>query len=298
MRSPKNKDLMLVDRIHPLYYAIPAMAIYFIFFIFPIFLNLGFAFTDWTAFKTEINFAGLENFRNLFNEFRLVNVAKNTFIYTITVSTFQNIFGFLLALALYKRNLVNNIFRAIIFFPCLVSMVVWGQLYTSILDPKGVLNKILSSIFFSDISVGWLGSRYFTIFVVAFVNVWVWTGFTMMIYITSINTIPPDIIDAGDIDGLTWFGRIKHIIVPLIMPGITINVIITLIGSMKEFDIIMVLTKGGPGRATEVFNTLIYEKIGAGLFGYSSALNLFLIVLIAVIAFPLYSQLSRRVVEL
>jgi len=293
-----NKNQVLIDRIHPLYYAIPAMVLYFIFFMFPILLNFGFAFTDWTAFKTEINFAGLANFRSLFNELRLINVLKNTVIYTITVATFQNVLGLLLAIALHKRTLLNNIFRAIIFFPCLVSMVVWGQLYTSILDPKGILNKILSTIFFTDISVGWLGSRYFTIFVVAFVTIWTWTGFTMMIYITSINTIPPEIIDAGDIDGLTWFGRIKNIIIPLIMPGITINIIIALIGSIKEFDIIMSLTKGGPGRATELFNTLIYEKIGAGHFGYSSALNLFLIVIIAAIAFPLYNRLSRRVVEL
>lgn len=298
MRSLKNSNYDLIDRMHPLYYAIPALILYFVFFILPIVLNFGFSFTNWTAFFKKIEFVGFENFRSLFKELRLLNVMKNTFIYTITVSFFQNLFGFLLAIALHKRTLINSIFRGIVFFPCLVSMVVWGQLYSSILDPKGILNTILSTIFLSDISAPWLGSRFFTIFVVAFVSVWVWTGFTMMIYITSINTIPSEIIDAGDIDGINWFGRIRHVIIPLIMPGITINVIITLIGSMKEFDVIQVLTKGGPGRSTEVFNTLIYEKVSSGLFGYGAALNLFLIILIAALAFPLYSRLSRRIIEL
>lgn len=298
MKLLKNSNYDLVDRMHPLYYAIPAMLLYFIFFLIPIVMNFGFSFTNWTAFFKEVQFVGLENFKSLFKEMRLLNVLKNTFTYVITVSFFQNVFGFLLALALHKRTLINSIFRGIIFFPCLVSMVVWGQLYSSILDPKGILNRVLSIIFFSDISVPWLGSRFFTIFIVAFVNVWVWTGFTMMIYITSINTIPSEILDAGDIDGINWFGRIKNIIVPLIMPGITINVIITIIGSMKEFDVIQVLTKGGPGRATEVFNTLIYEKISTGLYGYGAALNLFLILLIAAIAFPLYNRMSRRIIEL
>ena len=298
MRLFKSKNQELIDRMHPIYYAIPAMTVYFIFFLLPILLNVGYSFTNWTAFFKEVRFVGFENYRNLFNELRILNVAKNTFVYTITVSFFQNLFGFILAMALYKRTLINSIFRGIIFFPCLVSMVVWGQLYSSILDPKGILNTILSKLLFTDISVGWLGSRYFTLIVVAFVNVWVWTGFTMMIYITSINTIPSEIIDAGDIDGINWMGRVRHVIVPLIMPGITINVLITLIGSMKEFDVIQVLTKGGPGRSTEVFNTLIYEKVSTGLFGYGAALNLFLIILIAALALPLYNRMSKRIVEL
>jgi raffinose/stachyose/melibiose transport system permease protein len=288
----------LVDRMHPLYYAVPAMFFYFIFFLFPIFLNLGFSLTDWTVFTTKIGFAGFKNFIELFKNSEVLNILKNTFEFTIAVALLQNLFGFFLALALHKRTILNSIFRGIIFFPCLISMVVWGQLYSSILAPNGILNKILSAIFFSNISFGWLGSRYFTIFVVAFVNVWVWTGFSMMIYITSINTISSEIIDAGDIDGLSWFGRIRHITIPLIMPGITINIIISLIGSMKVFDIVMVLTKGGPGRATEVFNTFIYRQIGLGYYGYSAALNLILIIIVAAIAFPLYNFLSKRIVEL
>jgi raffinose/stachyose/melibiose transport system permease protein len=288
----------LFDRLHPLFYALPAIILYSLFFLLPILLNFGFAFTNWTVFHKAIQFVWIDNFRELLKELRLLLVLKNTLIFSVTVSVFQNLFGFLLALALEERTKLTAFFRAVIFFPCLVSMVAWGQLFTSILDPKGVLNAVISAVLSGNIAVPWLGSRLFTIFVVAFVNVWVWTGFTMMIYITSLNTIPAEIIDAAKIDGVGWLGKIRHVVIPLIMPGITLNVIISLVGSMKEFDVVTVLTKGGPGRSTEVFNTLIYEKIGAGLFGYASALNLLLIVLIAMLAFPLYRRMSRRVVEL
>jgi raffinose/stachyose/melibiose transport system permease protein len=90
---------------------------------------------------------------------------------------------------------------------------------------------------------------------------------------------------------------VRHIIIPLVIPGLTVNILISTIGSLKVFDIIMVLTKGGPGQATHVFNTWIYQTFGQGLLGYASAMNIVLIVLISLIAFPIYTQLSRRVVE-
>ena len=119
-----------------------------------------------------------------------------------------------------------------------------------------------------------------------------------MIYVAAINSIPPSIFEAAQLDGLRFFGMIRHVIIPLIIPGITVNILISTVGSLKVFDIIMVLTKGGPGNATHVFNTWIYETFGQGLLGYASAMNIFLIVFISLIAFPTYTQLSKKVVEL
>ena len=111
------------------------------------------------------------------------------------------------------------------------------------------------------------------------------------------NTIQEEIIEAAKIDGLGYFGMIRRIIIPLIIPGVTINIVISIIGSLKVFGIILVLTGGGPGGATQVFNTWIYETFSQGLLGYASAQNIFLILLISAIAFPIYIRLSRRAVE-
>jgi len=292
-----KKAKSAIEKVHPFYFAIPAMLIYFIFFIIPIFINMGTAFTDWNTYQSEINFIGFENFLEFFRSGEMGRLTKTTFLFTISVVALQNVFGFLLALALEKRTKLNNFLRAIFFVPAVIAIVVWGYLFQTILHPRGLLNEVLSFIFRADISIAWLGSVKWTIFVVATVNAWMWTGFTMMIYVAAMNAIPEEIVEAARIDGLGYFGMIRHIIIPLVIPGLTINILISTIGSLKVFDIIMVLTKGGPGRATGVFNTWIYETFGQGLLGYASAQNIFLILLISAIAFPIYIQLSKRVVE-
>lgn len=293
----KHSDARLRAQINPFYFAIPALVVYGVFFITPIILNMGTAFTDWSTYHTDFKFIGLDNFRRMVQNGDPIHITKNTIFFTITVVTLQNVFGFLLALALRGETRLNAFLRALFFYPAIVAIVVWGYLFQTILHPQGLFNNFLSAIFFSDIRIAWLGSIRYTIFVVGLVNTWMWTGFSMMIYVAAINSISPSIFEAAELDGLRFFGMIRHVIIPLIIPGITINILISTVGSLKVFDIIMVLTKGGPGNATHVFNTWIYETFGQGLLGYASAMNIFLIAFISVIALPIYTQLTKRVVE-
>jgi raffinose/stachyose/melibiose transport system permease protein len=296
--AKKYNDTNLRKQINPFYFAIPALIIYGIFFVIPIIINMGSAFTDWSTYHKTFSFIGLENFKRMVDNGDLIHITKNTIFFTVTVVTLQNIFGFLLALALRDESRVNGFLRALFFYPAIVAIVVWGYLFQTILHPDGLFNKFLSAILFTEVDIAWLGSVKFTIFVVGLVNTWMWTGFSMMIYVAAINSIPPSIFEAAQLDGLRFFGMIRHVIIPLIIPGITVNILISTVGSLKVFDIIMVLTKGGPGNATHVFNTWIYETFGQGLLGYASAMNIFLIVFISLIAFPTYTQLSKKVVEL
>jgi len=290
-------ETSILDRAHPFYFAIPACIVLFVFYLLPILLNLGYAFTDWSAYKPEVSFVGFANFRELIREGIALRVFKNSMLFTISMMILQNGFGFLLALMLEKKNKINTLIRIIIFTPCVVGAVIWGFLFSTILSRYGLLNSLLSRIFFTEVAIPWLGSVDFTIFTVGMVNAWMWTGFTMMIYINSINAIPQEVTEAAKIDGVNWFGMIKNVVIPLIMPGITINVVLSAIGGLKIFDLILALTRGGPAQSTEVFNTVIYEKFSSGLLGYSASLNLLLIVFIAAIAFPLYIKLSSKVVE-
>ena len=293
----KKRTYSAIDKIHPFYFAIPAIIIYGIFFIAPIFINFGTAFTDWNTYQSGANFIGFENFIKFIKSGDMLRVTKATFLFTVTVVLLQNVFGFFLALALEKSTRLNDFLRALFFAPAVIAIVVWGYLFQTILHPRGLLNTALSFVFNADITIAWLGSVNYTIFIVGLVNVWMWTGLSMMIYVAAINSIPEEIIEAAKIDGLGYFGMIRRIIIPLVIPGLTINILISTIGSLKVFDIVMVLTKGGPGRATGVFNTWIYETFGQGLLGYASAQNIFLIILISLIAFPIYIQLNKRVVE-
>ncbi|MBN1837092.1 MAG: sugar ABC transporter permease [Spirochaetales bacterium] len=292
-----RRHVNAIDRAHPFSFALPALVVYCVFFMVPIFLNIGTAFTDWNTYQTRMNFTGLENFRELVRSGDLLLVIKTTFYFTVTVVLLQNLFGFGLALALERKTRANDFFRGLFFVPAVIAIIVWGYLFQTILHPRGLLNNFLSFILRTDVRVAWLGSVRYTIFVVGVVNTWMWTGFSMMIYIAAINSIPEEILEAGRIDGLRFFGMVRHIIIPLVIPGLTVNILISTIGSLKVFDIIMVLTKGGPGQATHVFNTWIYQTFGQGLLGYASAMNILLIALISLVAFPIYIQLSKRVVE-
>ena len=280
------------------YFAIPAVIFYFVFFIAPTVVSLLLSFTDWTSYSSEINFIGIQNFIRLINEGTLLKVTRNTALFTIAIVILDNVVAFLLALALAKRTRFTVFFRALFFSPCLIAIIVWGYLFKNIFNMRGILNQVLSFVLNTKVTIQWLGSTQYSIFTAAFVVGWMWIGFHMMIYIASINAIPEDIIEAARIDGVNYFTMVGRIIIPLVMSSVTFNVLTSTIGGLRVFDVIWVLTQRGPGGSTETFNTWIFDTYARGFFGYSSAMNIIMITAIMIIAVPLYTSLSRKVVEL
>ena len=294
----RNRKPTLMEKQHPFYFALPATIVFFIFFILPILLGVYASFTDWNTFSSKIRFVGWENFKELFVGGRLLNSLKASILFTITVVVFENLIGFSLGLALHRQSRINELFRAVFFFPCVVAIVVWGFLFLTIMSTKGLLNEFLSAVAGTKVRIGWLASREYTIIVVGMVSVWIWSGFQMMIYVTSINAIPPELLEAARLDGVGFFRMIRDIIIPMIIPGMTMCIVLTIIGGLKAFDIVVVLTGGGPGRSTEVMNKYIFEMFSEGYFGFTAAANFLLIVFVSLIAFPVYIQLSKRAVQL
>ena len=292
----KNRKLNLPTN-YPIYFILPAAFFYFLLFFIPMIVNTGFAFTNWHMARDAIAFNGIENFIEMVKNARILTIAKNTFVFAITLVVLQNLGGFVLAMMLYQKSRLNEFFRAIFFAPAVLSVVVIGYVFSAILLQAGFLNRLLSTIFSSDIDIVWLGSTRFTIFIIVLVAVWQWSGFTMMIYIASINTIPVAVIESAKIDGVNYFQLIKNIIIPLIMPGLAVNIIIAIIGGLRVFDHIYVMTKGGPARSTEVFNSAIFETYSYSRFGEGIAMTLVLMILVAIIALPVYTILRKRFIE-
>ncbi len=293
-----KKEISAIDKQHPFFYAIPALIIYCGLYILPIVINIVTALSDWSTYTNEINFIGLENFKKLFETRQIMLVAKNSIIFTTVSVIVQNVVSFFLAVLLEKNTRFNRFFRAIFFLPALISIVVWGYLFQTMLLPKGVLNNIINSIFNVDISFAWLGSSTWAIYIAAIVFAWIWAGFTMIIYIAAMNAIPQEITEAAEIDGLGFFGMLTKIKIPLIIPAVSINLVISIVGGLKVFDLILIMTRMGPGGATEVFNTWIFGKYGQGFLGSASAVNIFMIIIVSVIVFPIYIKLTKRVVEI
>lgn len=279
---------------HPIWFVVPAFFVLTVFFLVPTLLNFVYSFTNWSSFKTSIDFTGVDNFTQLFSSGNLVADLRTTIIYAILVAVFQNVFGFALALLLERDTRLNRIARAAFFVPVIMSALAVGYVFQAILEPTGALNSILGFISGQAVNIPWLGSTTWTIVVVTLIHGWKWMGLAMLIYLAGLKTINGDVLEAARIDGASWLQTLQSIRFPLLAPAITFNVATSLLGSMNSFDIVQATTQGGPGGSTELLNIYIFRNFGEGLFGEATAMSLILLVLVMALAFPLIWSLRRR----
>jgi raffinose/stachyose/melibiose transport system permease protein len=273
---------------------LPAFLILIVFFFIPNILNFIYAFTDWSAFKNAINWAGFDQFETLASNNLLVSDIRTTIIFAVLVAIFQNVFGLSLALLLERDTRVNRTARAFFFLPVLMSALAVGYLFQALLRPDGALNGALSFLTGTTVSTAWLGSTTWTIVVVALVNAWKWTGLSMLIYLAGLKSMPEDILEAARIDGASWWKTLWGVRFPLLAPAVTFNVATGLLGSLNSFDVVQATTQGGPARSTEVLNIFIYHTFGTGLFALATSMSLILLILVAALAFPVIALLRRR----
>jgi raffinose/stachyose/melibiose transport system permease protein len=289
------------DKIYSIAWAVPALALYVILFVLPLVAGLYSSMTDWTMGKDVIRFIGLDNFAFILNDPELLGSIGNTFIYTAIVVVFKNLLGFSLAVAVNieigSRVRVNDFFRTVFYLPAVLSTIVIGVVFIRILHPDGLLNNILNSIGLSSLAADWLVDTKIVMVSIAGVSVWQWVGYHMAIYLAGMQGISHDYYEAAMIDGASSAKRLAKITVPLLMPTITINVILSLIGGLKGFSEVYALTGGGPGHASQVLTTEVLSKFGEGRWGLGTALNTLLLVLVAMICIPLLWQMRRQEVE-
>lgn len=224
----------------------------------------------------------------------------NTLTYSFSVTFVRNFLGLLLALLLNNAYLKGrNLFRTIMFLPYVIAPVVIGYLFTAIYNPnQGILNEALRTIGLGSLAKDWLNDPSTALFSTILTDVWRTTGFSMVIYLAGLQSIPPDLYESADIDGANSFWKLTNVTLPLLAPSVTINVVLALIGTMKVFVMILVLTNGGPGYATEVMNTYIMSTFSLGLYGSGTAANIILSLIITIIGLPVLLFLRRREIEL
>lgn len=278
--------------------AVPTLLVVSFFFLVPIALNTRLAFTDWSGFKSEINFIGLDNFRYMIKRGLLLRPVCITVFYAVIVMLLQNITGLFFALALEETNPLNGFFRSVFFIPVLISPVAAGYIWRGLLDPGGPANALFSAILPGEVRIAWLGNPSMALFIVAAVDAWKWVGFSTLVYIAGLNTIPRELKESAKMDGASPSRIFWHIKRPMLAPAFTFNITITLIGSMSAFDVVMATTMGGPGDSTRVLNIVMYQQFGNGLFGFATAATFTVTVMVIAVAIPLVSYLRSREIEL
>ncbi|CUN68823.1 sn-glycerol-3-phosphate transport system permease protein ugpA [[Eubacterium] contortum] len=281
-------------KIYSLWFLAPALTIFLVFFIIPMVISLFFSLTVWDFEK--FTFVGLDNFKMFFSE-RTLNIGIiNTLIYAALTSGLKVVLAFLIAVFLTSAIRTKNIIRLMVFFPNLVSTIAVGITFTAFMHPtKGGFNKFIE--FFGGTGIDWLGNADLALYSVIGTDVWKGLSIATMIYIAGISSIDKTYYEAAAIDGANGWQKIRLITLPLCRPAMNSVIILSFIGGLRCFDLIWTMTGGGPGFSTDVMASIVYKQYASGFYGLSTAGNVIMFILIAILAFPLQRFLQRREVE-
>jgi raffinose/stachyose/melibiose transport system permease protein len=279
---------------YPLWFLLPAAAVYLTFFLVPTFASFYYSLTRWTLFDQE--YIGLANYVQFFQEPSLVKGLTNTLIYAVVTSGLKVVIGLLLGVLLTSQIIGRGLLRSIVFFPVLVSTIGVGLTFTVLMHPdQGLINKSLALVGISG--PAWLTDPTWALLSVALVDVWKGVGLATVIYIAGIVSIPHEYMEAARVDGASSFSTFWHVVLPLARPATVTVIILSLIGGLRSFDLIWAMTKGGPGFTSDVIASVIYKQYQAGFYGLSTAGNVVLFVLVIGIVLPLFVVLNRKVVD-
>jgi raffinose/stachyose/melibiose transport system permease protein len=252
-------------------FLLPAIFFIGLFIIYPLFRGLFLSFFSWNGLTDPV-FIGLTNFKNLINDRSILLALRNNLIFSVLTTVGTVGIGFLLAIAIERQVWGWPFLKVIYFLPVMMSMTVVGILWSRILDPSyGLINVLLKFLGFSN-PPNWLGDPNIAIFTIIAVTIWQFSGFPMIVFLAAIENIPLDLHDAATIDGVNTLQRIFHIIIPLIKPVMVMLIMLQIIFSFKVFDIIWVMTAGGPGDASTVIGVHLYRvAFRYTEYGYGSA---------------------------
>lgn len=277
------------------WFYLPAAVIYGVLFVIPTFASFYYSLTRWSLFESK--FIGLENFKLFFSEPQLVKGFTNTLIFAFVTSGSKVVLGLMLAVLLTSRVIGRTYLRSVVFFPVLASTIGVGIMFTVLMNPeRGLINGALSVIGIEG--PGWLTDPKYALLSVALVDVWKGVGLATLIYIAGIVSIPREYLEAARVDGAGAWETFRRIVLPLSRPATVTVIILSLIGGLRSFELIWVMTRGGPGFTSDVIASVIYKQYQAGFYGLSTAGNVVLFLVVTAIILPLSWFLNRKEVDM
>lgn len=244
-----------------------------------IIMSFRYSLLDWNGFGEGI-FVGFSNYAKMFQDKVFLRSAVNSLLLGFVTLVTQLPLALLLALLLTSGIKGEGFYRTVFFIPMTLSSVVIGQLWLKIYNPNyGVLNTLLGVLGLESLQRNWLGDVNTALFSAFVPIIWQNVGYHMLLLYTSINSISKDILEAAKLDGASGVKAARYITIPLVKPMLRTCAIFVVIGSLKAFDMIYVLTNGGPAHMTEVPSSLMFSSIfNLNKYGYGSAISIFIVV--------------------
>ena len=287
-------------KIYPVWFAAGALIIYSVLFVIPSIIGIGYSFTDWSAYSKELHFVGLDNFKTIFSsDTTYIKIIANTLLFTFITTIMKNVLGLAMAILMTKSIKALNFHRGVMFMPSVLSTLIIGMVFSSILNPAdGLLNEFLNKFGLGFFALPWLTSPKYAFGTVMAVDIWRGTGYIMTILIAGILSIPKTYYEAASIDGASSWQQFKAITMPLLLPTLATTTVLNMIYGLKVFDIIYALTNGGPGKATtEVLYTEVFKRFGTGQYGIGTALSSIMFVFMVFVGFFMIRVMTRNEVQ-
>ncbi|MDR1638752.1 MAG: sugar ABC transporter permease [Clostridiales bacterium] len=281
-------------------FAAPALALFLVFWVFPLIQMFFYSFTNFNGINFNYDFVGLKNFVNIFKDGTLGNSIRNTLVYTIVMVGASNLLGLAIALALNSNIRLKTLFRTCCYIPALFSAIVVGFIWSYVYMPRSGLLVSLITLVGGDASkLNILGNHKVALYGIALVEVWKGFGSTMIIYLAGLQTLDENLLEAARIDGCNEWQLMRLVKLPLISATITINVILSAIGGLKAFDYAFIMTSGGPGKATNTLMFNVYRiAFNEQLMGKASALSVISFFCIIIVTVLMLYVMNKREVEL
>lgn len=264
---------------------LPALAMFLVFTVYPFYKVLQLSFVEWDGITPHVKFVGFKNYINILfhNKIWWVSVLHAGFI-TLFALTVQNFFALMLAVLVDRGVRFGNFYRLCYFLPPMLSGIVVGIMWNLVLNADGLLNFLLNKIGIHS-KIAWLAEPKTALLSVAVIHIWKGFGWAFVIFLAGLQSIPRELYEAADIDGATYKQKFYYVTLPLLVPVLVLVSILTVLGTMQIYDIIVTTTGGGPGYHTEVpFTQIITRMTGTSQFGYACAMGLIFGIILLVVS--------------
>lgn len=264
-------------------FVLPNFIGFFVFVFIPVLFSLVLSFVSWDGF-TAMKFVGIENFVTIFSDKNFVSALGRTMIYTVFTVVLTTLMALGLAMLLNAKLKLRGFFRSSVFFPYVASIVAVGVVWNMLFQKDfGPINEFLRWLGLENLP-GWTASTKWALPAVIIVSIWKYMGYYMIVLLAALQDIPAELYEAASIDGATRGQYFRRIAVPFLTPALFFVILMLTVTSFKSFDLIYVMTEGGPGQSTTLVVNYIYNKsFISGTYGVSSAAAMILLAIVGVI---------------
>jgi len=299
-RRPGGRSASLRVALEVAFFVGPALVLFSVFVVWPIIRAVQFSLYRWKGFGPLVDFVGLRNYVSVLTNDVFIGAFTHNMVIVVLSLLIQLPVGLAIALLLNRRMRGQGLLRTIIFVPYVLSEVIAGVVWFQLLQPEyGVIDTLLGAVGISGPEQGWLGTPDVALYTVFVVLTWKYLGLAVLLFLAGLQGVPDELIEAAEIDGASWWQIQRRVTVPLLGPTLRTWGFLSLIGSIQLFDMVWILTGGGPANATTTMATfLINEGTKRYNYGIATAASviLFAVALVLAIGYQ-YFVLRRDVVD-